>query len=106
MTEVIVEWRGAQVGRLTYERTDMWYVEGDFEPAESAEATAFVDLASKLDARSVMDRPRRGTRAVLLSSDVDTPGRDALVLSLQSARLFVRLVFDRQAVAWLRHHVK
>ena len=106
MTEVLVEWPAAQVGRLTYEPADMWYVEGDFEPADSAEATAFVDLASRLDALLVMDQPRRGTRAVLLSGDVDTPGCDALVLSLKDARLFVRLVCDRQAVAWLRRHVK
>ena len=90
------------VGLLHRAVPDMWYLEGDFVPANTTAANAFVEAAECLDPKVVYKDLTRGIPVELRSQD-DTLESNAVVLSLSQGRLFVRRVFDRPAREQLKH---
>jgi len=91
--------RGSLVGRLTNAIPDMWYLEGQFTPAETEEGTAFAGRASKLDLRNAMDDPKQAIRVVLREPNGETDTL-FLVMGLTGNRLFGRRVFQAEAQQW------
>jgi hypothetical protein len=104
--KLTVIWRDQIVGELRDAVPDMWYLDGIWFPFSNQSAKEFDMLARGFDGREVMDDPKKGTRIVLCDPDVpDDEGTDALVISVYDDRLFVRRVFDKDAVVWLRGNV-
>lgn len=95
-----VHWRGHAVGRLKESVPDSWYLEGLWTPNDCAAAQEFTVLSSALDAAKVYRRPELGMRVLLTSEGEPTEPTHAIVLSLQDGRLWVRRVFDPEAVKW------
>jgi hypothetical protein len=96
--------RGEVVGKLTDWMPDMWYLEGNFTPAETSAGLQFARAASALDVRSAYNDQTRAIRALLRESPGDV-GTVFLVMSLAEGRLFGRRVFERAAVQWALEHV-
>ncbi|MEM1116480.1 MAG: hypothetical protein AAF845_08190 [Bacteroidota bacterium] len=99
-----IEWRGHVVGSFEVTKVDMWYMSGQAQLLSTLEARAFSELASGLDLKLAHDDPTEKTRFFLRSDDSSV---DALVLSLSDdGRLDLRGVYNREAVEWLRQHVR
>jgi hypothetical protein len=96
--------RGGVVGWLTDHRSDMWYLEGSFTPAETAAGARFAASASALDLRRAYDDPTLAIRALLRESP-DSEGIVFLVMWLDNGTLFGRCVFELAAVQWAVEHV-
>jgi len=96
--------RGEIVGRLTDWMPDMWYLEGNFNPADSEAGARFAAAALALDLRTAYDDHTRAIR-VLLRESPDDEGTVFVVMSLSEGRLFGRRVFEPSAVRWAVEHV-
>jgi hypothetical protein len=105
--KLTVIWRDESVGELRNAVPDMWYLEGTWLPFSTQSAQEFDQLARSFDGREVMSDPKKGTRIVLCDPDVqDHQGINALVISISDDRLFVRQVFNKDAIAWLKDNVQ
>jgi hypothetical protein len=69
MERLAVVWEGATVGHMTDARSDMWYLEGGWVPAESPATSRFLRVVARLDAREVMRDRATGVAVELVESD-------------------------------------
>jgi hypothetical protein len=100
---LIISWQGNEVGKLVEWMPDMWYVEGQWISNGSAESIAFESLIKTFEARQIMADPTKGTRITLTEDKAVT---QAYVISLTDSNLFIRRVFEKEAVEWLLKNVK
>ena len=104
--DLVVQWRGEEIGVFRKPTPDMWYLEGRFDSNSSAAAVTFAALAGQLDAKAVSASPANGMRVLLFgAADSADTGTHALVYSLSGENLFVRRVQDEEAVDWLLSNV-
>lgn len=103
MEQLKVMWHGELVGYLIDARPDMWYLEGQWNPAPNSHADKFLSRAATLDARAFMAGKQRGV-VVELHEDTSpqTPPILAVVISPPAQTLFVRRIFDPKAVEMVR----
>ena len=101
----IITWRGEQIGFLIDPVPDMWYLDGKLELLESPMAENFKSMAEKMDAREVMKNPVKGTRVTIQLEENDEPAH-CLIHSLTGDDLFLKRVFDKEAVKWLIENVE
>jgi hypothetical protein len=104
--DLVIHWRGEEIGIFRAPKSDMWYLEGRFDSNSSAAAVTFAALARQLDAKTVSASPANGIRVLLFgAADSAQTGTHALVYSLSGENLFVRRVQDEEAVDWLLSNV-
>lgn len=96
--------RGEVVGRLTDSVPDMWYLEGQFAPADTTAGDRFAAAASALDVQVTFTDNSRAIRTLLRESS-DDKGTVFVVMSLKDGRLFGRCVFEMDAVKWATANV-
>ncbi len=104
---IILFWRGEKIGELRNAIPDMWYLEGEWVPEINDVAKEFERIVSDFDAKKVCNDPKKGTRVVMIyepEMQVEM-GTDALVISLNENRLFVRRVLEKEAIKWLKRNV-
>jgi hypothetical protein len=98
-------WKGQKVGRIENCIPDMWYLEGMWVSDKSSLSNDFEKLVLTFAAKEVMQDPTNGTRAILKDDD-NKKETHALVHSMADGTLFLRRVFDDDAVKWLLKNVK
>ncbi len=103
--ELIISWRGNEVGKLAEWMPDMWYVEGKWVANGTPQSEAFEVLAQTFDFKQVMSDPAKGTRIILREPEGKFHAH-AYVISLTNGLLFIRRVFDERAVERLLKEVK
>ena len=104
--DLVVQWRGEEIGIFRRPTPDTWYLEGRFDANTSPAANSFAALARQLDAKTVSASPANGMRVLLFGgADTADTGTHALVYSLNGDSLFVRRVMDKAAIDWLLANV-
>jgi len=98
-------WRSKKVGRIENCMPDMWYLEGTWVPYSTAIAKEFEKLIATFDVKEVMNDPKKGTRVILKLDNSETETH-ALIHSLTDGLLFLRRVFEKEAINWLVRNVK
>ena len=90
-------WKGQEVGRILNARQDMWYLGGEWQPACSAHALAFVDVARKLEAKEVMASWEKGLVVFLTMESSDSVPQPFLLTLLEGADICMRLLSEEMA---------
>ena len=102
MTEIKIFWRNNDIGVIKDLEMDMWYCSCAWEMNQSREAIEFNDLVSKFNGKEIMNDPGKGTRIIVKHPDSEI---NALVISIEDQSLFIRNVYEQDAIDWLIKNV-
>jgi hypothetical protein len=83
----------------------MWYLQGQFTPANTSAGARFAERASVLELQSTYKDPSGAIRTLLKESP-NNEGTIFLVMSLSEGIMYGRSVFDPMAVEWANAHVQ
>ena len=91
--------RNTFVGNFIDPESDMWYLDGKFEPTGNDESQLFIQLVQKLDAKACTEDPGKAIRVTLKESD----NGDCIlfiIMSFQDGKIFGRQIVDPEARQW------
>ncbi len=104
---LLVSWRDNIVGELQNPMPDMWYLDGEWVSNGSKHAQDFEILVRNFDTKQVYQDHTKGTRALLFETkSLEGSGINAVIISLTDNRLFLRRVFEKEAIEWLVANVR
>jgi hypothetical protein len=91
-TSGTIFWKDKVVGTVTNVTADMWYLDADWQSVHSDNSLKFSNLASKLKAEDIIKDPAKGMIAILTYDDAPNSPQHVLILSLDKARIFMRII--------------
>lgn len=104
MKDYKILWKNEEIGHLINPMSDMWYLDGIYQPNSTDLAKQFADLAVKFEIRIVLADPTKGIRAKLQIDENEFV--HILVMELgENNELFVRQILGEEGIAWLIEHV-
>lgn len=97
-------WDDMRIGRIENYMPDMWYLEGTWVSDNTSLAEEFETLARALNSKETFTDLSRGIRLILRNPVVTEKGKNkdvhAVIISLTDNILFLRRIFDKEAVEW------
>ena len=76
---------------------DMWYMDADWTPYQSDTTSKFEKLTFNLKSDEVIKEPSKGIVALLKYDEVPSNSHSVLILSVDSSKIFMRMISDEVA---------
>jgi hypothetical protein len=100
MNKITIAWHGEVVGDLIDARSDMWYLDGRWEPITSAHSICFVERSILLNQLEVMKGNQRG---IVVEIRYENATKDiAILCGPVKQTACVRMVTNEKAIALVK----